>query len=83
MSEPKRFEEWTKVDCNECANYWNDSCDGSQGSEKPCNSFLASRSVILPAKIKRLESFVISLSVSLVVTDVLFIIHLLQHLLGW
>ena len=57
MSEqPKRFEDWEKVDCNDCARYWDSSCDGvSKGSEKPCNSFLATRNVVIPSKIKALE----------------------------
>jgi hypothetical protein len=53
---PKRFEDWEKVDCNECARYWDSSCDGvTKGSEKPCNSFLATRSVVIPARLKTLE----------------------------
>ena len=57
MDKPsKRFEDWEEVDCNECARYWDSSCDGvSKGSKKPCNSFLATRSIVLPEKIKSLE----------------------------
>ena len=61
MSENKRFEDWVKVDCNECARYWDSSCDGSQGSQKPCNSFSATRSVVIPAKLNELEKKVESL----------------------
>lgn len=54
---PKRFEDWEQVDCNECARYYDSSCDGvSKGSRKPCNSYLATRSVVLPEKIKALEN---------------------------
>lgn len=53
---PKRFEDWEEVDCNECVRYWDSSCDGvNKGSHKPCNAFLATRSIVLPAKIKALE----------------------------
>lgn len=53
---PKRFEEWERVDCNECARYWDSSCDGvSKGSTKPCNSYLATRSVVIPARLKAME----------------------------
>ena len=53
---PKRFEDWEEVDCNECARYWDSSCDSvPQGSHKPCNAFLATRSIVLPAKINALE----------------------------
>lgn len=57
MNEPKRFEAWEEVDCNECARYWDDSCDGitAKDLQKPCNAFLATRSVVIPAKIERVE----------------------------
>ena len=56
---PKRFDEWEEVDCNECARYWDSSCDGAaRDSHKQCNSFMATRSIILPEKIKRLEQTV-------------------------
>ena len=55
----KRFEDWEDVDCNQCARYWDDSCDGvSKGSKKPCNSFIATRSVVIPERIERLEKAV-------------------------
>lgn len=65
MSESKRFEDWIPVDCNECSRYWDSSCDGVkcdvnsdkalQGSTRLCNSFLPTRSIVIPAQIKRLE----------------------------
>ena len=63
MSDLKRFEDWEKVDCNECARYWDSSCDGTaKDTKKPCNSYLATRSVVLPEKIKKLEKRVFWLS---------------------
>ena len=60
--EPKRFSEWVEVDCNECQRYWDNSCDGCKdalkGSKTPCNSFLATRSVIIPKEIERLKQAV-------------------------
>ena len=56
MSDLKRFDEWEEVNCNDCSRYWDSSCDGvSKGSRKGCNSYLATRSVILPEQIKKLE----------------------------
>lgn len=56
MSDLKRFEDWEKVDCNECGRYWDSSCDGkSKDAKKPCNAYLATRSVVIPAKINALE----------------------------
>ena len=57
MSEtPKRFEDWNVCDCNDCAHYWDDSCDGvKKGATKSCTSFLATRNVAIPAKLNALE----------------------------
>jgi hypothetical protein len=53
---PKRFEDWEEVDCNECSHYWDSSCDGaSKGSKVACNSYSATRSVVIPAKVNALE----------------------------
>ena len=58
----KRFEDWKDVDCNECEHYWTNSCDGAcKGSQKPCNSFLATRSVIIPEQITRLDKRITAL----------------------
>lgn len=55
--ESKRFEDWEEVDCNDCSHYWDSSCDGvSKGSRVGCNSYLATRSVVIPAKINALEN---------------------------
>lgn len=53
MSDTKRFSDWEEVNCNDCSHYWEDSCDGvKKGSRKPCTSFLATRSVVIPLQIK-------------------------------
>ena len=53
----KRFEDWEDVDCNQCERYWDNSCDGVplKGSRRVCTAFSATRSVIIPLQIKRLE----------------------------
>lgn len=56
---PKRFEDWEEVDCNDCSHYWDSSCDGvSKGSRVGCNSYLATRSVVIPRQMKKLETSV-------------------------
>lgn len=56
MEQSKRFDDWVEVDCNDCAHWWDSSCDAvDKGSRKPCNSFLATRSVVLPEQIKALD----------------------------
>lgn len=55
----KRFEDWEEVNCNECSRYWDDSCDGvKKGSRKPCTSFLATRSVVIPQQLNALRKAV-------------------------
>ena len=52
----KRFDDYTEVNCNDCGRYWDNSCDGAPvGSQRVCNSFLATRSIVIPAQIKSLE----------------------------
>lgn len=62
------FDEWD-VDCNDCSHYWNNDCDAlSEGSRRLCNSFSATRRVILPLQIERLEKAVRGLRIGLVIT---------------
>lgn len=52
-----RFDNWDDVvECNNCAKYWDDSCDGvSKGSTRSCTSFIATRNIVIPQQIKSLE----------------------------
>lgn len=81
MSESKRFEDWTHVDCNDCARYWDSSCDGVQATHKPCNSFLASRQVKIPAQIKDLEKRIKWLSISCMCANLGVLMLALSHIL--
>lgn len=90
MSETKIFEEYPKVDCNECARYWDNSCDGvkcktnsdkpSTGSQRLCNSFLPTRSILIPAKLNALERRVERLRMTAILSDIIIIVHLLMHI---
>lgn len=56
METKKRFDEWEEVSCNDCSHYWDSSCDGaSKGSKVGCNSFLATRSIVIPERLNSLE----------------------------
>ena len=56
MGEHKIFADFVEVECNDCSRYWDSSCDGvSEGLKKPCNSFLANRSVSIPHQIEALQ----------------------------
>jgi hypothetical protein len=67
----KRFEGWDTVECSECARYWDSSCDGVTGSKKPCNSYSATRSILIPEKLRALEK------------RVRWLTALVAALLGW
>lgn len=54
--EAKRFSEWEDCDCNQCEHYWDSSCDGvAKNNRKPCNQFVATRSVVIPMQIESLQ----------------------------
>lgn len=78
----KRFEDWDNVDCNQCQRYYDNSCDGVQkGSKKACNSYLATREVVIPSEIKRLKrAFKCAVCVIAAVWLIVFV--LLLHCLG-
>lgn len=80
----KRFEDWEEVDCNECSHYWDSSCDGaSKGSKVACNSFSATRSVVIPAKLNALENRVRCIAWCGVGLGVCILLHvLLSHVWG-
>ena len=78
MSDRKIFEDFSEVDCNECEHWWMNQCDGaSKGSRIGCNSFLATRSVVIPARIETLEKSIKWLTFSVIFTNVAFLIHIL------
>ena len=76
MIDPKRFDDYSAViDCNECSHYWDSSCDGvSKGSKATCNSYLATRSVVLPEKIRTLENEVGDLKILAITEGIMLVI---------
>ena len=79
----KRFDNWEEVDCNECARYWDSSCD-SVGKDKKrlCNSFMATRSVILPEQLKALQSDIKWLRISTLLIGISVLIHYIGAIFG-
>lgn len=55
MSELKRFEEWIKVDCNDCERWWVNQCDGVKDKPRVCMSYLATRKTVIPKQIESLQ----------------------------
>lgn len=71
----KRFGDWVDVNCNECEHYWNNTCDGvCKGSQRACNSFLATRSVVIPAQIDKLRNDVKWLGIGLILETIMLVI---------
>lgn len=80
----KIFEDFPQVDCNECGRYWDTSCDGvKKDTKKPCNSFIATRSVIIPEQIKSLRKHIKWLYFGVIYHMVLFTLHMIFQALGW
>lgn len=81
-----RFEDWTdckQVDCNQCSHYYDNSCDGiPEGSQKLCTSFLATRRVVIPLQIKRLQNAVNKLVWGYLFTTAALLIHIITHVFG-
>lgn len=60
----KVFSEWDTVDCNGCSHYWDDSCSGvPKDKKRNCSSFVATRRVVIPEQIKKLERQVTNLKI--------------------
>ena len=83
MSDEKRFEGWEEVDCNDCSHYWDSTCDGAtKGSRIGCNSYLATRKVVLPERLNHLEKPVLWLKISVLCVSLAVLLHLLSHITG-
>lgn len=76
------FDDYQELkDCNECQPYWVGSCDGvSEGARKPCNSFIATRRVVIPQQIDALTERLDRLRKGCIATDIIIILHLLGHI---
>ena len=84
MENKRVFDDFPKVDCNECERWWMNQCDGAdKGTTMRCNSFLATRSVIIPAKIERLTVTVKMLVWAVCALSASVILHHLSILFGW
>lgn len=78
----KRFEDWTEVDCNQCARYWDSSCDGVDKGKRICQSFLATREVLIPAQIKKLNTRLDILGAAVVLLAIGNLFRIVGELLG-
>lgn len=69
------------VECNDCQRYWLDQCDGTKVDEaKPCASYIATRKMDIPNKVKALDEKLKNLGCIVTITMVILAFHLLSHL---
>ena len=75
-----RFDDYSDiVECGHCERWWNNQCDGvSDGAERPCKAFLATRKVSLPEDVERLTDRLDSLSRSVIVFGVVLILLIIR-----
>ena len=79
---PKRFDDWPKVDCEECERWWTNQCDGaSKGSSKPCNVFLATRRTSLPLDVARLSQAVRGLKREVLTFELILLLWMVLNVL--
>lgn len=79
-----KFDDWSDIkDCNDCQHYWTDTCDGVQkGSQKPCNSFIATKRVDIPDEIKWLRKRVDGLRWAFIFVSLAVLIHYMVDMFG-
>lgn len=84
MSEPKQiFDDFPRVDCNDCQHYWSDTCDSVPvGSEKRCTSFLATKRVDIPLQIEWLRKRLNGLNWAFIFVALAVLIHYLVSMYG-
>lgn len=78
----KIFDEF-EVECNGCQRYWTDQCDGVKpDTTKSCSSYLATRNMDIPHKVKKLDEKIKLMDTTLTVCNVVLLLHLLVHIIG-
>lgn len=76
------FDDFPKVDCNDCENYYTNACDGAlQGSERQCKTFLATRNVNIPRRLSVLEKDVKAYSVHIILIYILLVLTFISNIL--
>ena len=83
--EAKIFEEY-EVDCNTCECYWDSSCDGVKCSKageesRKCTSYKAVRKIDVVERVLELESSIKSVDKDYWTIGILFMLHLVGHLI--
>lgn len=80
----KIFEEWTPRNCNECARYWDSSCDGvKRGQKRTCNAFFATRNVVIPQQIEKLQNDLKSLKITVWLLSIFTLIQSVLNILNY
>lgn len=65
-----------EVNCNECSNYWNDTCSGVPINKKRnCTSFTATKASDIPKQIQQLKRDVVYAKVMIVILCLINVIE--------
>ena len=79
----KIFDDFPTIDCNECEHYYTNACDGvSEGLERPCKTFLATRRVNIPLEINSLKNDFKRLVIAFHILGAGLLLHLIGHLIN-
>ncbi len=82
LEESKQIFDESYVDCNTCTHYWDDSCNGvPNATERPCTAYKATRQTDIPLQVEKLRMKLIQAHRSIVLINIILILHLLLHLL--
>lgn len=80
--EQKIFDDFPKVDCNDCEHYYTNGCDGvSKGKNRACKTFLATRRESIPEEIKGLKNQIKWLNRFVNILGIAFILYVIINLI--
>lgn len=81
MSEEAKIFDESHVECNDCKHYWDDSCSGvPEGSKRSCTAFQATRRTNIPKEIERLKERISQAHRSILLLNLVLLLHLLVEL---
>ena len=80
--EKKIFDDFPKVDCNDCEHWWDSSCDGVyKGTERQCKTFKATRGINIPSEVKRVKNDLRRLQITYYILVGLFMLQLVAYII--
>ena len=76
METPTKVFDDYEVNCNECSNYWNDTCSGVPINKKRnCTAYVATKASDIPKQIQQLKRDVVYAKVMIVILCLINVIE--------